>query len=254
MCMVIPTNWFNDSLLTLSRVSVLIPSYTVRFSRGKYKPLGIAYAELGSLEDAQKAIESLNGSIFKDRSLKVRLHVPYKPRIKLSVETKAEARGSPISLVSLGGSAQVSEHDANELNETSLPKSPRPALSDDTLFISNVHHKVTEELIRQHFDDKPTTVYRYTPKNRKRTGSISFRHSPISYFVTFGALEDKSLDDIVGEYKSKKLNGRFVLLRKAFADRLELIKIANQEPQPAQIDESETENSIINELQGQDET
>lgn len=61
---------------------MIIPSYTIRFSRtGQHRPLGIGYSEFETNEIALKVISDLNGTIFFNRNLTMKIHTPCVPRV-----------------------------------------------------------------------------------------------------------------------------------------------------------------------------
>ena len=60
-------------LILLQRVNVLIPSYTIHFSRsGRHRPLGIAYAEFKTPEQIESVIKEFDGHVLKNRKIAVK--------------------------------------------------------------------------------------------------------------------------------------------------------------------------------------
>lgn len=204
---------------------MFIPNYYVRFGTHRTKPLGIAYADLHSVEEADEVIKELDGTIFKDRKLRVRQHIPYNP---------------PPRLLRLGGSLRsVSTH----LNPESaqVPPEPSPAdgealhvleegnavpvnsslskeikYSDTTLFIKGLNHKATEGHLKEFFGEfKPTNIKILKSRRIIR----GFRPRPHNALVSFTPLEDWSLGHIIESCKSRVLDGYSLTLGRAFASR-----------------------------------
>ncbi|CAH00863.1 Rrt5p [Kluyveromyces lactis] len=70
-------NQLYEYLQDYNVISVLIPSQTVRGLKNKaVRPFGIAYAEFSNEEDANKVIQELNGKLFMERHLNLRMHIP----------------------------------------------------------------------------------------------------------------------------------------------------------------------------------
>lgn len=190
----------------------------------------------------------MNGTSFKDRQIKLRLHVPYNPRFKTDFKAKSpnsnESTSSGVdnadaellpSSHALG--SQETSGDVNGVNSEDVVNEPKTvasatdhieakkdsqvkySTSDDTIFINQVHHKVSKEEVFELFKEySPTGIYKFNRKGFGRRGSL-FRHPYTSYFITFSSNDQINLDDIIATVGSKKLNGRNFVLRKAFVEK-----------------------------------
>lgn len=238
-----------EKILTSCWINVLIPSYTIRFSRSsRHRPFGIAYAEFSSVEQASKVVKDLNGALFKDRQIFVKLHVPFSPTGKpifgrRKTSSGAEKLGDASNKVNLSAktdkplSSDTKDFDGvastvpRSINIEDIPFTDEPKkvqdedvqkkLSNDTIFIGNAVDKTVDKDVREFFNDYyPTQVFIFRGANQKRMQrTISLRQKTVSVLVTLKKEED--LSKAISELNSKKLNGRAVYLKAAHLSKIE---------------------------------
>lgn len=229
---------------------MLIPTYTVRFSSAKQKQLGIAYAEFDSDETVSKVIERFNGEVFRGRVLSIKQHVPFQPGQSMFSRNAAknlvpENLDAASSVTTEEGSPSTAAAIANKVS--AVPEdSPNAAqfvstdsegyntyqghkLSRDTIFVGRAPADITDEVVREFFEDySPKQIFIFRGKRAKR-GSISFRGPSVSILVQVET-GDLSIEDIVESLRGKKLGGKQLILRVAYKDKLEeVIKVAQEE-------------------------
>lgn len=229
-------------------MNVLIPSYTIRFSRSsRHRPFGIAYAEFNSVEQASKVVKDLNGALFKDRQIFVKLHVPFSPtgkpifgRRKTSSDAKFGDAGNKANMSANTDKALSSDTNDFDGVASSVPRSiniedipftdePKKVqdedvqkkISKDTIFIGNAVDKTVDKDVREFFKDySPTQVFIFRGANQKRMQrTISLRQKTVSVLVTLKKEED--LSKAISELNAKKLNGRSVYLKAAHLSKIE---------------------------------
>lgn len=198
------------------------------------------------MEQASKVVKDLNGALFKDRQIFVKLHVPFSPtgkpifgRRKTSSGTEKLGDASnkvntsantdkPLSSDTKDG---VSSTVPRSINIEDIPFTDEPKkvqdenvqkqLSNDTIFIGNAVDKTVDKDVREFFKDYyPTQVFIFRGANQKRMQrTISLRQKTVSVLVTLKKEED--LSKAISELNSKKLNGRAVYLKAAHLSKIE---------------------------------
>ncbi|KAK6457610.1 uncharacterized protein RJT20DRAFT_147536 [Scheffersomyces xylosifermentans] len=225
-------------------VNVLIPSYTYRFGKiSKYRPFGIAYAEFKGDEQVDKVIAQFDGITFKERTLSVRKHVPFDPERHfllrrfsithsgshgIDVVSPVEDKSADSELPAEVKVVDEKEHTVSEHHEPTPPETKKDNvlgkdISDDTIYISKVHQKVSEAEIKGYFEKfSPTKVYIYREK-RSRRGSISFKNAFVTVLVTVDT-SSASLQEIIDEARKgglRKLLGRRGIVRPALKSKID---------------------------------
>lgn len=211
-------------ILLTARENVFIPNYYVRFGTHRTKPLGIAYADLHSVEEANVVIKELDGTVFKDRKLRVRQHIPYNPPSRLlrlggslrsvSINLNPESAQVPPEPTTSDEALPVVEEGNVVPVTSSLSKELK--YSDTTLFIKGLNHKATEGRLKEFFDEfKPTNIKILKSRRIIR----GFTPRPHNALVSFTPLENWSLDHIIESCKSRVFDGYSLALGKAFASR-----------------------------------
>lgn len=187
---------------------MLIPSFTVWFSRnGSYKPLGIAYADFATREAAQRAIDELQGTMFMDRRLTVRFHVPAnrKPGQKF-VKEPSPGPGEEVQDKQIPGeSAAVGSPKKDQ---------SRQELSEDTLYVV-FRLKIGEDQVKELFAAYDVSAVFKTRYFRQGFG---FRRLGNAFYVEL-QLVDKTLDDVVVDLSDLSFGGKPVTVRKLYAKK-----------------------------------
>ncbi|CAK9435622.1 uncharacterized protein LODBEIA_P03490 [Lodderomyces beijingensis] len=193
-------------------LNVLVPSYTVRFSyRHKRKPLGIAYADFKSKEQADLVIEELDGALVNGRKISLQLATPYAPEVKQfpffwrSKRRTTTSKPGPLfeDEEAVTNVEEVANSSAEPVVTTEQPKS---------LLIQKPHGSVTEDSVQQFFKDcKPSRILILKHK-KSRINPIHLTGSSVSVLASFDSSETK-LDDVVAKLQSQKLNGKYVELQ-----------------------------------------
>lgn len=192
-------------------------------------------------------VKDLNGALFKDRQIFVKLHVPFSPtgkpifgrRKTSSGVAKSGDAGNKVNMSAnsdkslssdtkdLGGTLTV----PRSINIEDIPFTDEPKkvqdedvqkkLSNDTIFIGNAVDKTVDKDVREFFKDySPTQVFIFRGANQKRMQrTISLRQKTVSVLVTLKKEED--LSKAISELNAKKLNGRAVYLRAAYMSKIE---------------------------------
>ena len=204
------------------------------------------------MEQAGKVVKDLNGALFKDRQIFVKLHVPFSPTGKPIFGRRKTGHGVA-KLEDSGSKVNMSDNTEKLLSSdtkdcdgvvsdvpmpTNIKDSPftdeskevqdgdaQNKLSNDTIFIGNAVDKTVDKDIREFFKDySPTQVFIFRGANQKRfQRSISLRQKTVSVLVTLKKEED--LFKAIRELNSKKLNGRAVHLKAAYLSKIE--EVAN---------------------------
>lgn len=231
---------------------MFIPNYFVRFGSQKAKPLGIAYADLPTPEEAEEVIQALHGSLFKDRKLRVWSHVPYNPNPPMlrlrGGSLRRLARNEESSEQPPVGDVLVEDVEVGALEEV-------PAVSDEakndtkysdtTLFVKGIRHKVTEEGLCEFFGEfKPATVKFVKPRGFIR-GLKSRSHKAL---VSFELQEGVTIDKIIDDCKDRLFEGYKLSVGRAFAGRERGSAPAAEEapkPEPEQAPAAEAEGAGV---------
>lgn len=217
-------------LILLQRVNVLIPSYTIHFSRsGRHRPLGIAYAEFKTPEQIESVIKEFDGHVLKNRKIAVKKHMAYDPnnrrfsfKRKSSIKNgKRNQTGSLSSEMPVLVAKESLLHD-DETVSIKQPKkthSGKKELSMDTIMIQRVYGKVTDESLRDFFKEyNPSQIYIF--KSRKpKLNPMNFTGSHVSVLAKLDASKIK-LEDIIFNLKSRKLNGKHINMKPAYKSKV----------------------------------
>lgn len=226
----------------------MIPSHVQRFSRSsKPKLQGVAYVEFGSLADVEEAVSKLNGTLFKNRALRVRVHVPYKPRADeqpLQEETreavekvsekpenekekeneKENEKGNDnktqdeeavldktaiAEAVAEGPELETETANTKEGDSNKVPDPMREPkeLSTNTLFLKRVNVKVSKAEIAEALHGYEV-VHVSTPKSGfGRRGSFSFRSRFANKLVVLNT-GGQPVEEIVHELRARPMKLR----------------------------------------------
>lgn len=171
-------------------LSTLIPTYTIRgFRSSKYKPLGVAYVEFKTAEDAKNAIEKFNGYTFNKRVLVVKNY-------------------------------QLNSYAAKKI---ASPQPEKIIESKDTIFIQKLPYKVTIDHIQKYFEDyNPGPIYLYESKHlRDKHRPLSINGRFRSALITLNS--EIELSNIIDSLSTKFLLGKPVILRTAFLHKIEVV-------------------------------
>lgn len=189
----------------------------------------------------------MNGALFKDRQIFVKLHIPFSPtgkpifghRKTSSGVAKLGDAGNKVHMSANSDKSLSSDtKDLNgaltvprSINIEDIPFTDEPKkvqdedvqkkLSNDTIFIGNAVDKTVDKDVREFFKDySPTQVFIFRGANQKRMQrTISLRQKTVSVLVTLKKEED--LFKAISELNSKKLNGRAVYLKAAYLSKIE---------------------------------
>lgn len=192
-------------------------------------------------------VKDLNGALFKDRQIFVKLHVPFSPtgkpifgrRKTSSGVAKIGDAGNKVNMsVNSDKSLSSDTKDLDgaltvprSINIEDIPFTDEPKkvqdeyvqkkLSNDTIFIGNAVDKTVDKDVREFFKDySPTQVFIFRGANQKRMQrTISLRQKTVSVLVTLKKEED--LSKAISELNAKKLNGRAVYLKAAYLSKIE---------------------------------
>ncbi|CAI4061097.1 Rrt5p SKDI_06G1000 [Saccharomyces kudriavzevii IFO 1802] len=183
--------------------SVLIPTQTIRRFSKKHsnkprKPLGIAFAQFANDTSASKAIQDLNGTIFQNQKLFLKLHVPY------------EAEPTP-------------EPDAKKLKEKKKGKKT-PETAADTVYCHDLPDDVTDSEIRELFQLYcPQEIWIYRSKVYKRKCIPFAPHQITAALVTLQS--EKPIADICDDVvKTATLRSKPVTVKPAYVSKIQEIK------------------------------
>ncbi|CCD25980.2 Rrt5p NDAI_0G02050 [Naumovozyma dairenensis CBS 421] len=241
-------------------VSLFIVTETVRGIKERLaRPLGIAYVELSSIENAEKVIKDLNKKQFQGKTLFIKYHVPYEPRFvpRYRNEEKNQKANTENGLIKKG-SEDTKLTDKKEVKETNpiveantdsiithavVPETSsknakqkgtkslngrhyrqnrrNQEKSKDTLYCSSLPKNVTDEELREFFKGyNPQEIWIYRQKTSKVCLPV---HSKVTAaLVTIGS-EDK-LIDIIKVLRERKILGKKILLYPAYISKIEEIK------------------------------
>lgn len=273
-----PPNVANISSHEISRpltrysnsVSVLIPSYTIRFSRkDRHRPLGIAYAEFKTPDQIEAVVREFDGTVLKNRKMSVKKHYPYNPRRRNmfkrpNVSSPIEPNKAPqsknevVKKESKPVIARAIENNpgCNNEEQRSITSIPNSELSNDTVYIPKVHGKVTDENIRDFFKDySPAQIYIFRDKPKR--GPINLKGSYVSVLAKVDSSQTK-LEDIISNLKAHKLNGRRVSLQPALKTKVEEASLAASRARPllltSETNTSNDRNGVVNESKGTEPT
>ncbi|EGW35265.1 uncharacterized protein SPAPADRAFT_132083, partial [Spathaspora passalidarum NRRL Y-27907] len=232
----------------LFRINILIPSYTIRFTRsGRQRPLGIAYVEFKTRENLDAVVKQFDGAMFKKRQMSVKKHVAYDPKrrffgigkkpaitsddLQLTPEqpkTKPPPQETKIEIAT----ATVTTTALDTTSVTGTVAGTKPELSKDTLYIPKAPAKITDESLRDFFKEYgPAQIYIFRNRKLKR-GAINLKSSYVSVLAKVDSSQT-SLDDIIVNLKSQKLNGRHVVIKPAYKSKIE--EVASKLKSPAAI-------------------
>lgn len=189
---------------SLFSIKCLIPSYSVRLSTSnRCKPLGIAYGVFGSLEDANTAIEALDKSTFKNRIIRVRLHVPYVPRIRHRKPIKTGEVAAKLP----DGVKDDKPHTNSDENVA------QNVFSEDTVFFKT-KGKFSSDEIRDFFSD--FSVKEVYQLSRKFTGARRpslLHHSPTVCLVTINLEDGVPIQKVIDTLQNHEFKSKFWLSR-----------------------------------------
>lgn len=192
-------------------------------------------------------VKDLNGALFKDRQIFVKLHVPFSPTGK-PIFGRRKTSSGVAKIGDVGNKVNMSVNSDKSLSSDtkdldgalSVPRSiniedipftdePKKVqdeyvqkkLSNDTIFIGNAVDKTVDKDVREFFKDySPTQVFIFRGANQKRMQrTISLRQKTVSVLVTLKKEED--LSKAISELNAKKLNGRVVYLKAAYLSKIE---------------------------------
>lgn len=206
---------------------MIIPNHTVAFRSNKRRPLGIAYGEFGSEEDAQKAVKGVSGTKFRGRVVSAKVHVPFvaKPKPMAKPEARLEAE------VSGAGTGTATSPEGSGTG-TPVPV----AVSSNTIYIPKVHGKTSDKDVRAFFQPyNPQQIYVFTEKKPTFFGNHK------SALVTVEC--EKGLDEIIEELKGKRMKRYRVVLKPAFVSKIERVVAADKKrlELPEAVQPAETE-------------
>lgn len=194
---------------------MIIPTYTVRgFRNPRYRPLGVAYAELKAHSEVDELITKYNGVDFNGRKIVVKRY--HAVNAKKEVTKHAPPVEAPVE--------NPPDETPDSIGVQFLP-SP---YSHDTIFINRVGHKTTIDDIKQLFgqyDVDPIYLYEQKAHNRGRR-RLSMSGRPRSALVTFNSV--RLVLDVIKELQGCKLGGKPVVLRQALQSKVEeVLRAAN---------------------------
>lgn len=207
--------------------------------------MGIAYADLPSLEEAEKVMSDLDKSVFKDRKLRIRFHVPFTPgpRFPRLGSIKHHAKKDTLA----EETSPPSDDEEDEV--TSAGNTPRPVdqespssniqFSESVLFVKGMRHKVREEKIMLYFKEfNPMEVIIQKPRGIMKGLKSRAYHSLVLFDLPFGV----KLDKVISECKGRLFDGYHLTLMRAFALREKLFSL--QVPVEPRLQDGETALSL----------
>ncbi|OBA21494.1 hypothetical protein METBIDRAFT_32014 [Metschnikowia bicuspidata var. bicuspidata NRRL YB-4993] len=195
-----------EYLASTKATNVFIPNYFVGFGSLKFKPLGIAYADLPTTEDAEEFIKEFEGKLFKDRKLKIKLHVPYSPSQK------------PTRLSSVKRLSKKEGDDPREDNEESssaeLIQSPvERKFSDNAVFVKGLKAKTCDDDLKAIFKDfNPTGIKIFKPRGWMR----GLKHRSHNAIITLDLPELKTLEEVIESCTGEKCCGNSIIVTRAY--------------------------------------
>lgn len=183
--------------------SVLIPTQTVRrFSKrhnsNPRKPLGIAFAQFANNALALKAIQDLNGTVFQNQKLFLKLHVPY------------EADSTPDTDVK-------KPKEKNKVKKT-------PETAADTVYCHDLPDDITDSEIRELFQlYSPQEIWIYRSKVYRRKCIPFAPHQITAALVTLQS--ETPIGDICDSVaKTATLRGKSIIVKPAYVSKIQEIK------------------------------
>lgn len=242
----------NRDLLTHSRTEVDIPTKN-HYSNKQVssRPLGFAFVQFETKEDADKVIEEFNGKDFKGRKVYVKKAVPppteeekQKKLEEYRAKTQAAKEKKKASAAEAKAKEEVSGETKNQKVEggadpattpTTKPKrakrTPKPKVpleegtkSTDTIFITNLAFDVNVKTLTDIFEEyKPVWIHVPVKKvpykilqKQKESGK-----PPRNKGIAFVKFTDESLQKkAIEEFNGKEINDRMIVVDVAIDARV----------------------------------
>ncbi|SCU85041.1 LAFA_0D13542g1_1 [Lachancea sp. 'fantastica'] len=243
-------------------LTVLIPSQTIRgFRNSSVKPLGIGYADFATVDDAKKAVETLDGQKLHDRALKIKMYVPF---VAKSKERRPSKKQNSLKKEQPSQPAQQTDAEATEANITvPLPGNPSKPISEpvasDTVYCAYLPSNVTDVELREFFADyDPQDIYVYRSSVSRHRIHLYRRFT--AALVSLGAPD--SLENAISQLSKQKLLGKKITLKparlskiqevkKAAAKKQELEQVQNRKKTIAEASDSIVENQELETMEAE---
>lgn len=191
--------------------------------------MGIAYADLPSIEEAERVMHDLDKALFKDRKLRIRFHVPFTPGPRFPRLGSIKRKGKK-NVTSVYPPASA-DGDIDEII-TSAGNTPRPTeplapsshlqFSNTVLFVKGMRHKVREEKIMLYFKEfNPMEVIIQKPRGIIKGLKPRACHALVLFDLPLGV----TLDKVIADCKTRVFEGGHLTLVRAFALREKLFSL-----------------------------
>ncbi|KAM9910780.1 hypothetical protein OXX69_004140 [Metschnikowia pulcherrima] len=198
-----------EYLADTKAANVFIPNHFVGFGSSRLKPLGIAYADLPTAEEAEEFIKAFDGKSFKDRKLKTKHHVPYIPSQKLSRLSSVNS----IKRLSRNENREVKEENKENVSTAHARASVEKTFSENGVFVKGLKSKTCDEDLKTIFREfNPTEVTIFKPRGWMR----GLKHRSHNAIVTLDLPKDKTVDDVVSTCNGEICCGNSLVVTRAF--------------------------------------
>ncbi|KAF8004055.1 hypothetical protein HF325_001503 [Metschnikowia pulcherrima] len=175
----------------------------------RLKPLGIAYADLPTAEEAEEFIKAFDGKLFKDRKLKTKNHVPYIPSQKLSRLSSVNS----IKRLSRNENREVKEENKENVSTAHARALVEKTFSENGVFVKGLKSKTCDEDLKTIFKEfNPTEVTIFKPRGWMR----GLKHRSHNAIVTLDLPKDKTVDDVVSTCNGEMCCGNSLVVTRAF--------------------------------------
>lgn len=212
-----------EYLAETKATNVFIPNYFVGFGSLRFKPLGIAYADLPNTEEAEGFIKEFEGRLFKDRKLKIKHHVPYTPSQKLSRLSSVQ------SMKRLSKNENDESKEENKENVDVSEKRPlvEKKYSENCVFVKGLKAKTCEEDLKEIFKDyNPTDIKIFKPRGWMR----GLKHRSHNAIITLDLPKEKTLDQVISSCSGEKCCGNTIVVMKAYLNPEREADARNNDP------------------------
>ncbi|CCF59327.1 hypothetical protein KAFR_0G02950 [Kazachstania africana CBS 2517] len=226
-----------DYLVDFKPRTVYIPCNPHKDFRRKYfnRPMGIAYAEFESVEEAKAAIDGLNEKDFKGRPLKLKPYIPYTPHPKGRSSSNV---ASSETLIANNQEAAIEPSVAANTEPVEQKRTRYGRLrgmsgdiSKDTVYCKYLPVGVDDSHLRALFSaysPREIWIFKSTPQ-RKICVPVS-REPFTAALITLDT--EVELKEICKLMSKGKLLGKKVSIKPAFIKKIEEVKQVALEDQP----------------------
>lgn len=248
----------NDFLKEFEVLSIIIPSQTIRGFKSTYqKSFGVAYIEFSNEENAELAKRKFETEKLDDRKVKIKNYSPYKPKYSINDDIKRSnskkvkkllnkkaVKSSPGENENSADAAVVDENDVKAAEQESTTgqsvpvkeEKPNPLakpVSEDTVYVTRLSAKVTDEELREYFKEfEPTDVYIFKSYyghhySKNHTGPQTkpfFPRRAVSALIKLNAVD--GVKNSIEKLSKVKFQKRYLIIRAAYLSKIEEVERA----------------------------